>query len=88
MRSAALTLPHFVYDVCSGIHPLAAASPFFKTLPLEQHGLLFIDPTITAAHPFDDGRAVALHRSIEETAQSLGADKRTYLNLMEPLVKS
>src|SRR5258706_13219574 len=53
MRSAELTLPHFVHDVCSAIHPLAVGSPFFKTLPLQQHGLEFIYPTIAAAHPFD-----------------------------------
>ena len=52
MRSAELTLPHFIHDVCSAIHPLAECSPFFKTLPLEKHGLEFIDPVIAAAHPF------------------------------------
>ncbi len=68
LRSAELTLPHFVHDICSAIHPLAAGSPFFKTLPLEQYGLKFINPTIPAAHPFDDGRAAALYNSIEQTA--------------------
>ncbi|MBD0331594.1 MAG: NAD(P)/FAD-dependent oxidoreductase [Chitinophagaceae bacterium] len=87
LRSAELTLPHFVHDVCSAIHPLAVGSPFFKTLPLEQHGLEFIYPTIAAAHPFDDGRAAALHRSIEQTAQAMGEDKLSYLKLMKPLVK-
>ena len=71
LRSAELTLPHFVHDVCSAIHPLAAGSPFFKTLPLEQYGLEWIYPAIAAAHPFDDGRAAALHPSIEQTAQSI-----------------
>src|SRR6266498_1324504 len=69
LRSAELTLPHFVHDICSAIHPLAVGSPFFKTLPLERHGLEFIYPTIEAAHPFDNGAAAALHRSIEQTAQ-------------------
>jgi phytoene dehydrogenase-like protein len=87
LRSAGLTLPHFIHDVCSAIHPLAAGSPFFKTLPLEQHGLEFIYPTIAAAHPFDDGRAAALHMSIEQTAQALGEDEESYLKLMKPLVK-
>ena len=87
MRSAELTLPHFVHDVCSAIHPLAVGSPFFKTLPLEQHGLEFIYPTIAAAHPFDDGRAAALHRSLEQTAQALNEDEQSYLKLMKPLVK-
>lgn len=88
LRSAALTLPYFVHDVCSAIHPLAADSPFFKTLPLKQHGLEFIYPPIAAAHPFDDGRAAALHHSIEQTAQALGADERSYLDLMKPIVKN
>ncbi len=88
LRSAELTLPHFVHDICSAIHPLAAGSPFFKTLPLEQHGLEFIYPTIAAAHPFDDGRAAALHKSVEQTAQALGEDERSYLKLMKPFVKN
>ncbi len=87
LRSVELTLPHFVHDICSAIHPLAAGSPFFKTLPLEQYGLEFIFPTIAAAHPFDDGSAAALHQSLEQTAQSLGEDEQAYLKLMKPLVK-
>ena len=87
LRSAELTLPGFVHDVCSAIHPLAAGSPFFKTLPLAQYGLQFIQPTIAAAHPFDDGNAAALHHSIEQTAQLLSSDEDSYLQLMKPLVK-
>lgn len=87
LRSAELTLPHFVHDICSAIHPMAVGSPFFKTLPLEQFGLKFTDPEIAAAHPFDDGNAAALYRSMEQTAQTLGGDQRTYLKFMEPLVK-
>lgn len=87
LRSAELTLPHFVHDVCSAIHPLAAGSPFFQTLPLKEYGLEWIYPEIAAAHPFDDGRAVALHSSIEQTAQGLGQDEKSYLKLMKPLVK-
>jgi len=87
MRSAELTLPHFVHDVCSAIYPLAVGSPFFKTLPLQQHGLEFIYPTIAAAHPFDNGEAAALHSSLEQTAQALGEDEQSYLKLMRPLVK-
>jgi phytoene dehydrogenase-like protein len=88
LRSAELTLPHFIHDICSAIHPLAAGSPFFKTLPLEQHGLKFIQPTIAAAHPFDDSRAAILHPSIEQTAAVLGVDKNAYLTLLQPLIKS
>src|SRR5438045_8401564 len=75
LRSAELTLPHFIHDVCSAIHPLAVGSPFFKTLPLEQHGLEFIYPPVAAAHPFDDGNAAVLYSSVEQTAQALGEDK-------------
>jgi phytoene dehydrogenase-like protein len=86
LRSAELTLPGFVHDICSAIHPLALGSPFFKTLPLAQHGLEYIHPTIAAAHPFDDGSAAALHRSIEQTAQTLVTDKEEYIKLIQPLV--
>ena len=88
MRSAELTLPHFIHDVCSAIYPLAVCSPFFKTLPLEKHGLEFINPTIAAAHPFDDGRAAALYKSIEQTAKGLGEDEGSYYKLMSPVVKN
>jgi phytoene dehydrogenase-like protein len=87
LRSAELTLPHFVHDVCSAIHPLAVGSPFFKTLRLEQYGLQFINRTIAAAHPFDDGTAAALHHSTEQTAQLLGSDELSFLRLMKPLVR-
>ncbi len=87
LRSQELTLPGFVHDVCSAIHPLAAGSPFFKTLPLKDHGLEFLYPGLAAAHPFDDGTAAALATSLQETAQSLGQDQQSYLNLLTPLVK-
>lgn len=86
MRSAELTLTHFIHDVCSAIHPLAIGSPFFKTLPLAEHGLEWIQPTLAAAHPFDDGRAAILHQSVEETAAALGEDRAAYLDLMQPVV--
>lgn len=88
LRSAELTLPGYVHDICSAVHPLAALSPFFKTLPLEQHGLEYIYPEISAAHPFDDGTAAFLKGSVEDTAARLGIDKEAYLNLMDPLVRS
>jgi len=87
LRSAELTLPGYIHDVCSAIHPMAAASPFFKTLPLKEHGLEYIYPEIAAAHPFDDGTAAILTQSLEETASLLGADKQAYLNLIKPLIK-
>lgn len=87
LRTMALTLPGFQHDVCAAILPLAVASPFFATLPLEQYGLEYIYPEVAAAHPFDDGSAAVLKRSLPETAQMLGADGGAYLSLMEPVVK-
>ncbi|AKD55944.1 phytoene desaturase family protein [Spirosoma radiotolerans] len=87
LRSAELTQPGFVHDICSAIHPLAAGSPFFRTLPLADHGLEFVDPPIAAAHPFDDGTAAALRRSLVETAQSLSVDEQAYRNLLAPIVQ-
>ena len=87
MRSAELTLPGFIHDICSAIHPMAAASPFLQTLPLGDYGLEYIYPPISAAHPFDGGGAAALERSLEKTASLLGADERAYLELFSPLVK-
>jgi len=85
-RSARLTLPGFVHDVCSAIHPLAVASPFFCTLPLADHGLEWIHPPAPLAHPLDDGTAVVLEHSIEATGETLGPDANAYRQLMAPLV--
>ncbi len=87
LRSGELTLPGFVHDICSAIHPLAVASPFFETLPLEAHGLEFIYPELAAAHPFDNGTAAILKKSPEDTARLLGADENAYLHLMQPVLK-
>lgn len=86
LRSAELTLPGFVHDVCSAIHPLAAGSPFFQMLPLDKHGLEYIYPTFAAAHPFDDGTAAVLTPSLKDTALLLGEDRHVYLNLLEDVV--
>jgi phytoene dehydrogenase-like protein len=87
MRSAELTLPGFLHDVCSAVHPLAAGSPFFRSLPLVEYGLEWIYPPAALAHPFDDGTAVVLDRSVEATAQRLGPDEAAYRDLLQPLVK-
>jgi len=87
-RSAELTLPGFIHDLCSAVHPLALSSPFFRSLPLHDHGLDFIHPTVPLAHPLDDGSAVILSRSVEDTAKNLEADSANYRKLMLPLVKA
>lgn len=85
-RSAELTAPGFVHDVCSAIHPLVAASPFFRGLPLADLGIDLVHPDAPVAHPLDDGSAVMLERSVTETASGLGPDARSYAGLMGPLV--
>src|SRR5690349_21696933 len=73
-RTKELTLSGFRHDVCSAIHPLAAASPFFRTLPLERYGLEWIYPPAALAHPLPDGTAVMLEGSMEATVATLGQD--------------
>jgi phytoene dehydrogenase-like protein len=77
-RSAELTLNGFIHDVCSAIHPMAFASPFFKTMPLTKYGLEWIDPPAEVAHPFDDGTAVILYKSIDRTSAMLAGDAQSY----------
>ena len=88
LRSAELTLPGFIHDICSAIHPLAAGSPLFSKLPLHNHGLEYVFPSVAAAHPFDDGTAAILKGTVELTASELGKDKDVYSSLLNPLVKS
>src|SRR5512146_550926 len=73
-RTQELTLPGFWHDVCSAVHPMAVASPFFRSLPLAQCGLKWIDPPLALAHPFDDRPAAVLARSMDITCASLGQD--------------
>jgi phytoene dehydrogenase-like protein len=87
-RSAPLTLPGFIHDICSSIHPLAAISPFFRGLPLHNYGLEWLHSPAALAHPFDDGTAALLDRSIELTGRMLGRDAMAYQQLMAPLVAS
>jgi phytoene dehydrogenase-like protein len=87
-RTAELTLPGFRHDVCSAIHPLGFGSPFFRMLPLTEHGLEWIHPEAPLAHPFDDGTAVLLERSVDATAAGLERDAAAYRRLMAPLVRS
>ena len=86
-RSEELTLPGFVHDTCSTVQALALASPFLRELPLADHGFEPAHPEAPLAHPLDDGSAVILERSVDETARSLGTDGRAYRRLFEPLVR-
>ncbi|HKU43296.1 MAG TPA: NAD(P)/FAD-dependent oxidoreductase [Polyangiales bacterium] len=86
MRSAELTLPGFVHDVCSTVHPLGAASPLFHQLDLERHGLTWVHPPAPVAHVLAPGDTVTLERSIDETARQLGRDAAAYRSLVEPFV--
>lgn len=86
-RSAALTLPGFVHDPCATVHALAVASPFLRSLPLAEHGLALVHPPAAVAHPFDDGTAAVLERSVDATAAALGEDAPAYRSLFGPLVR-
>jgi phytoene dehydrogenase-like protein len=84
-RTAELTLPGFRHDVCSAIHPLAATSPFFRSLEVE---LDWITPPAALAHPFDDGTAILVRRSLDETAAAFGTDAAAYRRLIGPLLQN
>jgi phytoene dehydrogenase-like protein len=86
-RSGDLTLPGFIHDLGSAVHPLAVGSPFFSSLSLQDHGLKWIWPEAQLAHPLDDGSAVTLESDIGQTASQLGHDGTAYRKLFEPLVK-
>ena len=81
-RSAELTLPGFINDICSAVHPLAVGSQFFRRLPLAQYGLEYVQPPIPAAHPLDAATAVMTKGSVAETAAGLGADGAAYARIM------
>jgi phytoene dehydrogenase-like protein len=84
-RTEELTLPGFRHDVCSAVHPLALASPFFRRFDLEARGVRFARPQVEFAHPLDGGRAVIVSGSVAETAARLGADSRSYRRVIGPL---
>jgi phytoene dehydrogenase-like protein len=86
-RTEELTLPGFQHDVCSSVHPLAAASPFFLGTDLAARGVTLRFPKVAFAHPLDGGRAAAVAGSVDETAGGLGADGRAYRRLLAPLVR-
>ena len=86
-RTEELTLSGFRHDVCAAVHPLASASPFFRTSALEGRGVTLRTPEVSFAHPLDGGRAVAVTASVPDTAASLGVDATTYRRLFDPLVR-
>lgn len=85
MRSAELTVPGVLHDVCSAAHPTAIASPFFRSLDLEEHGLEWAWTDVEAVHPIDGGRAGVMYRDIARTAEALGTDGDAWRRLYEPL---
>ncbi len=86
MRAKELTLPGYIHDVCSAVHPMAVASPFFRSVGLEAHGLEWTHAKVPLAHPLDGGEAALMHRSLEETIDGLGEDGDAYRKLVGPLV--
>ena len=87
-RTAELTLPGFHHDLCSAVHTTGILSPFFRSLPLEEHGLRWVSPPASVAHPLDDQPAVMMWRSLEETASGLGADASSYRDLIAPFLEN
>jgi len=86
-RSAALTLPGFVHDVCSAVYPMGVGSPFFRGLPLRAHGVDWVEPELPLAHPLDGGRAAVLHGTLAATAQGLGPDGAAYTLIFRDLTE-
>src|SRR3982750_1445137 len=82
MRTAALTAPGFLHDVCSTVHPLGMASPWFRSLALEELGVSWIQPPAPLAHVLGDGRVLTLERSLDDTAAQLGRDGPAYRRLI------
>jgi phytoene dehydrogenase-like protein len=87
VRTQALTLPGFRHDVCSAVHTMGCVSPAFELLELERHGLEWVYPTASVAHPLDEGPAVLFEPSIEATAAGLGQDGKAYRALVEPFLR-
>jgi phytoene dehydrogenase-like protein len=86
-RTGPLTLPGYRHDICAAVHPLAAASPFFRSVDLAGYGIRLLAPPVAVAHPLDDGRAGAIFGSVDETAGCLGPDGVAYRRLIGPLVR-
>lgn len=87
LRSAEVTLPGFLHDLCSAIHPLGVGSPFMRSLELDRYGVQWIFPPAAVAHPFDDSTVVTLEHRVEDTASQLGRDGPAYRRLFGPLAQ-
>jgi phytoene dehydrogenase-like protein len=87
-RTLPLTLPGFLHDFGSAIHAIAAGSPFFSSLPLQQHGLEWVHPPAPLAHPLDDGTAVMLERDFDDATQALGSDGKRWQRIFKPLAEN
>src|SRR6202167_2220217 len=85
VRTLPLTLPGFLHDFGSAVHPLAVGAPFFSTLPLGDYGLEWIHGEAPLAHPLDDGSAVVLERNLQAAERALGADGQAWRRMVEPL---
>lgn len=88
LRSAELTIPGFMHDIGSTVHPLAYASPYLSTLPLNNYGLEWVHPEAPLVHPLENGEAVLVHQDLQKTAAQLGSDRQAYLDLMMPAVEN
>jgi phytoene dehydrogenase-like protein len=86
MRTAELTLPGYRHDVCSAVHPMGMASPFFGSLGLERFGLEWVHPEVVVAHPLDGGRAGLMYRDLDRTAAEMGIDGEAWRGIFGPLV--
>jgi phytoene dehydrogenase-like protein len=87
-RTMELTLPGFLHDFGSAVHPLGAGSPFFSSLPLQEHGLDWIHSPAAIAHPLDHGAAVVLDRDLRNVKAALGADAAAWIRLVQPFVEN
>lgn len=88
MRTKEIIRPGYLHDICSAIHPMAIASPFLKSLPLQNFGLKWIHPKYPAAHPLDNEPAATLYHDVHETAFHLENDEKTYLSIIQPLIEN
>ncbi len=86
LSSEELTLPGFLHDTCSAVHPMGVLSPYLSTLPLAAHGLEWVSSDLSFAHPLDDGPAILHRKDVSQTAEQLGPDANRYQRLVRPFM--